>query len=67
MPEESRSAEEMIADVVARCGVAKELLRYDKERLKKVVGRLEAAGVRQGQIAEAIGMSRASLWAMLKE
>ena len=49
------------------CGVAKELLRYDKERLKKVVGRLEAAGVRQGQIAEAIGMSRASLWAMLKE
>ena len=34
VPEESRSAEEMIADVVARCGVAKELLRYDKERLK---------------------------------
>lgn len=67
VPEESRSAEEMVADVVARCGVAKELLRYDKERLKKVVERLEAAGVRQGQIAEAIGVSRVSLWAALKE
>lgn len=63
--EEKRSGAEIAREIVAACGDVL-VLRKDRERLKKIVAKMRAAGCNMSDIAKALGVARSVLFDLLK-